>query len=303
MRASVLHEYGNPNVLRYENYPDPTPGRGEVLVKVAAASINPVDLSERKGLLKDWKPLNFPAIIGWDMAGTIVEVGEGVSNFNAGDRVFAWTYRTYAELCTVSTDVLAKVPDKLDLLDAATLPLVGTTGSELISVVSGLKPQQTVLVSGAAGGVGRSAVYTAKDRGAYVIAGVLKKQIDTGGDTGADEVVALDDEQAFHAIPRVDIVANAVRGKTAEQLLEKVKPGGIFASVTGAPANADDYPSVRVSSFVSKQNPAVLTFCAQGAVAGRLKIPIDRKFALSEARAAHEAMDQGGVNGKILLIP
>jgi NADPH:quinone reductase-like Zn-dependent oxidoreductase len=303
MKASVLYEYGNPDVLKYEDYPDPTPGNGEVVVKVAAASINPVDLLERKGMLKDWKPLTFPAVIGWDMAGTVVQVGEGVSSFRAGDRVFAWTYRTYAELCTVSTDVLAKVPDKLDLIDAATLPLVGITGSQLISVASGIQRIQTVLVAGAAGGVGRSAVYTAKDRGAYVIAGVLKKQIDAARDTGADEVVALDDEQAFRAIPQVDIVANAVRGKTAELLLAKIKPGGMFASVTGAPANADSYPSVRVKSFVSTQDPAVLAFCAEGAAAGRLKIPISRNFALREARAAHEAMEQGGVNGKILLIP
>jgi NADPH:quinone reductase-like Zn-dependent oxidoreductase len=303
MKAAVLYEYGNPDVLKYEDYPDPKPGRGEVLVKVSAAGINPVDLLERKGMLKDWKPLNFPAVIGWDMAGTVVDVGEGVSSFRAGDRVLAWTYRTYAELCTVSADVLAKVPDGLDLIEAATLPLVGITGSQLISVASGIQPNQTVLVSGAAGGVGRSAIYTAKEQGAYVIAGVLSKQVETADDTGADEVVPLDNEQAFQAIPQVDVVANAVRGKTAERLLEKVKPGGVFASVTGAPSNADHFPSVRVNAFVSKQDPAVLAFCAEGEVAGRLKIPIGRKFALSDTRAAHEAMEQGGVNGKILLIP
>jgi NADPH:quinone reductase-like Zn-dependent oxidoreductase len=303
MKASVLYQFGNPDVLKYEDYPDPVLGRGEVLVKVAAASINPVDLLERKGMLKDWKTLTFPAIIGWDMAGTVVQIGEDVSNFRVGDRVLAWTYCTYAELCPVSTRVLAKVPDKLDLIDAATLPLVGITGSQLISVAGEIQPNQTVLVAGAAGGVGRSAVYTAKDRGAYVIAGVLKKQIDAGSEIGADEIVALDDEQSVGALPQVDIVANAVRGKTAELLLEKVKPGGVFASVTGAPANAERFPTVRVKSFVSKQDPEVLAYCADGAVAGKLKIPVANKFDLREARAAHEAMEQGGVKGKVLLIP
>jgi NADPH:quinone reductase-like Zn-dependent oxidoreductase len=139
----------------------------------------------------------------------------------------------------------------MDLVEAAAIPLVGVTGSQLISVASGLQSGQTVLVSGAAGAVGRCAVCTAKASGARVIAGVQRYQLDQADSIGADETIALDDPAAFATIPQVDIVANMVRGKTATDLLTKVKDGGTFASVTGEPDGAKDFPKVRVVSFVT----------------------------------------------------
>jgi NADPH:quinone reductase-like Zn-dependent oxidoreductase len=159
-----------------------------------------------------------------------------------------------------------------------------------------------VLVAGALGGVGRSAVFAAKDRGAKVIAGVLKKQLAAAQTLGVDHFVALDDEGALNALAPVDAVANTVRGKTAEQLLGKVKPGGAFASVTGAPANADDYPSVRVVSYVSHQDAKTVLATAEAVSAGKLVIPIERKLPLSAARVGHEAVGRGGT-GKVLLLP
>lgn len=302
MKAIVIHQYGGPEVLTFEEYPDPVPGHGEVLVRVAAASINPVDLMQRSGATKEYMPIRFPGVIGWDLAGTVLQLGSGVGAFSIGDQVFAWAYHTYAELCVVKAELLAKVPEGLDLVEAAALPLVTTTGSQLISVGSGLRAGQTVLVSGAIGGVGRSAVFTAKDRGAVVIGGVLKKQLEEAKGLGADQVVALDDENAMKAIALVDVVANAVRGKTAEQLLGKVKQGGVFASATGAPENAKDYPSVRVVSFVSKQDPKTVPYMAQAVRDGKLAIPIDRKLPLRQARDGQVAVEKGGI-GKVLLVP
>ena len=134
------------------------------------------------------------------------------------------------------------------------MPLVTTPGSELITIAANVAAGQRVLVSGAFGGVGRSAVFAAKNQGAQVIAGVLEKQLAQAASIGADEVVALDDEDAMRALAPVDVVANAVRGKTAERLLGKVREGGHFASVTGAPANAKDYTSIKVTRFVSRQD-------------------------------------------------
>lgn len=182
----------------------------------------------------------------------IEEVGPGVTSFAIGDRVMAWAFETYAELCAVKIEVLAKVPPELDLADASALPLVRTTGSQLISVSSGLRKGQTVLVSGAVGGVARSAVCTAKEMGATVIAAVRKSQLQEAETLGADEVVALDDEHAFDLLRQVDVVASTVRGDTAGKLMRKVSDGGAFVSVTSAPENAKDFPSVRVLSFVSK---------------------------------------------------
>ena len=181
MKAVVVHEYGGPEVLKFEDYPDPVPGPGEVLVRVAAASVNPIDYKRRAGLTKDFYPMKFPGLIGVDMAGTVVKIGPGVEGFSVGDQVFAMADNTYAELCVVRAAVLAKVPKGLDLIQAAALPLVTTTGNQLLSATE-IKAGQTVLVVGAIGNVGRSAVFTAKQRGAIVIAGVLKTQTGSSED-------------------------------------------------------------------------------------------------------------------------
>jgi NADPH:quinone reductase-like Zn-dependent oxidoreductase len=302
MKAIFIRHYGGPEVLEYGEFPDPVVGAGDVLVKVAAAAINPIDIMERSGLTKDFKPVSFPGVLGWDLSGTVVQVGPGALGFSVGDRVLAWAYHTYAEFCAVKADFLAKVPDGLDLVEAAALPLVTTTGNHLISVAAQMRAGQTVLVAGALGGVGRSAVFTAKDRGARVVAGVLKKQLAAARRLAADQVVAVDDEEPLNALAPVNAVAKAVRGKTAEQLLGKVKPGGVFASVTGAPANAQDYPSVRVVSYVSHQDAKTVLAMVQAVSSGKLVIPIERKLPLSAAREGHEAVGRGGT-GKVLLLP
>src|SRR5271154_4350834 len=167
MKAIVVHEYGGPEVLKFEEYPDPVPGPGEVLVRVAAASVNPLDYKRRAGLTKDFYPIRFPGLIGVDMAGTVAKIGPGGEGFFVGDRVFAMADNTYAELCVVKAAVLAKVPNGLDLIEAAALPLVTTTGNQLL-LATGVKSGQTVMVVGAGGDVGRSAAFTAKERGATV---------------------------------------------------------------------------------------------------------------------------------------
>jgi NADPH:quinone reductase-like Zn-dependent oxidoreductase len=302
MKAAVIHEYGGPEVLKYEDYPDPVLQQGEVLVRVAAAGINPIDTYVRAGQTKDWRPIQFPAILGYDLSGTVEKLAPGVSGFSVGDQVLALADHAYAELCAVKAELLAKVPKGIGLADAAALPLVTMTGSQLVLVGADVKAGQTVLVSGAAGGVGRSAVFAAKDRGAVVIAGVLKRQLDDAKNLRADRLVALDDPAALEDLQRVDVVANTVRGKTAEDLLGKVKDGGTFASVTGAPANAAKFPKVRTIAFVSKQDTKNLEYTVEGVRAGRLMIPIASRVPLRNAAEAHAALAKG-VAGKILLLP
>jgi NADPH:quinone reductase-like Zn-dependent oxidoreductase len=301
MKAIVVHQYGGPEVLKFEEYPDPVPGAGQVLVRVAAASVNPIDYKRRAGLTKDFYPMQFPGLIGVDMAGTVVKIGPGVEGFSAGDRVFAMADNTYAELCVVAASVLAKVPEGLDLIDAAALPLVTTTGNQLISA-TGIKAGQTVMVVGAVGNVGRSAVFTAKDRGAKVIAGVLKRQADQAKSVGADQVVATDDDTAIASLSPLDAVADTVGGRTAEKLIAKVKPEGVFASVAGAPQNAAKYPAVKVVPVFSKFDRKTLEFMGEAVRDGKLVIPIGEKLPLSEAAEAQAAAEKGGI-GKILLLP
>jgi NADPH:quinone reductase-like Zn-dependent oxidoreductase len=300
MKAIVVHQYGGPEVLKFEDYPDPVPGPGEVLVRIAATSVNPIDYKRRAGLTKDFYPLQFPGLIGVDMAGTVVKIGPGVDGFSVGDQVFAMADNTYAELCVVKAAVLAKVPKGLDLIQAAALPLVTVTGNQLLAATE-IKAGQTVLIVGAVGNVGRSAVFTAKSRGATVIAGVLKKQMDEAKTIGADQVIATDDDTAIADLPMVDAVADTVNGKTAEKLIAKVKPGGIFASVLGPPQNAANYPSAKVVHVFSKFDRKTLEFMAEAVRDGKLVIPISQKLPLREAAEAQATAEKGGT-GKILLV-
>jgi NADPH:quinone reductase-like Zn-dependent oxidoreductase len=262
--------------------------------------VNPIDYKRRAGLTKDFYPIQFPGLIGVDIAGTVVKIGPGVEGFSAGDQVFAMAANTYAELCVVNAATLAKIPEGLDLIQAAALPLVTTTGYQLISATA-IKAGQTVLVVGAAGNVGRSAVFTAKQRRATVIAGVLKTQMDKANTIGADQVVATDDDNAIADLPMLDVVADTVNGKTAEKLMAKVKPGGVFASVLGAPQNAAKFTSVKVVPVFVTPDPKTLQFMAEAVRDGKLVIPISRKLPLSKAAEAQAAAEKGGV-GKVLLV-
>jgi NADPH:quinone reductase-like Zn-dependent oxidoreductase len=304
MKAIVVHQYGGPEVLKFEDYPDPVPGPGEVLVRVAASSVNPIDYKRRAGFTKDFYPLQFPGLIGVDMSGTVVKPGPGVEGFAVGDQVFAMADNTYAELCVVKAEALAKIPKGLDLIQAAALPLVTVTGNQLLAATE-IKAGQTVLVVGAAGSVGRSAVFTAKQRGATVIAGVLKRQMQMDDanlkTVGADQAVATDDDTAIANLPPLDAVADTVGGKTAEKLIAKVKPGGVYASVVGPPQNAAKYPSVKVVHVFSKFDRKTLESMAEAVRDGKLVIPISQTLPLSKAAEAQATAEKGG-RGKILLV-
>jgi len=300
MKAVVVHQYGGPEVLKFEDYPDPVAGSGEVLVRVAASSVNPIDYKRRAGLTKDFYPMKFPGLIGVDVAGTVVKIGPGVEGFSVGDQVFAMADNTYAELCVVKAAVLAKVPKGLDLIQAAALPLVTTTGNQLL-LATEVKAGQTVLVVGAAGNVGRSAVFTAKQRGATVIAGVLRKQMGDTKTVGADRVVPTDDDSAIASLPPLDAVADTVGGRTAEKLIAKIKAGGVYASVVEMPQNAAKYPSVKIVHVFSKFDRKTLEFMAEAVRDGKLVIPISQKLPLREAAKAQAEAERGGA-GKILLV-
>ncbi len=301
MKAIVLHEFGGPAKLLYEDVEDPSPGAGEVLVRLAATSVNPVDFKLRSGSLQAYMPLQLPAILGRDIAGVVRQVGPGVTGFAEGDRVLALGEKAYAELVLVKASDLTIAPPDLSLVDAAALPLVTLTGEQLISRGAKIQAGQTVLIAGAVGGVGRAAVLTARKAGAIVIVGVRKKQIDAAKELHADEILALDDDTAMERLGFIDAVADTVGHDTAERLIAKVKQGGVFASVLGPPANAKLHPTVRVESVRVVPDPAMLRTLADSFAAKRLVIPIDRMVPLSEAAGAQAAAEKGGI-GKVLLL-
>lgn len=174
------------------------------------------------------------------------------------------------------------------------------TGNQLMSA-AGIKAGQTVMVVGAVGNVGRSAVFTAKQRGATVIAGVLKRQIDEAKTVGADQVVSTDDDTAIASLSPLDAIADTVGGGTAEKLIAKVKAGGVYASVVEAPQNAAKYPSVRMAHVFSKFDRKTLESMAEAVRDGKLVIPISQKLPLNEAAEAQAEAEKGDI-GKILLV-
>jgi NADPH:quinone reductase-like Zn-dependent oxidoreductase len=301
MKAVVLHEFGPPNQLKYEDVPDPVAGKGEVLIRVAACSVNPIDFKLRSGAMKAFYPLELPAILGRDISGIVRAVGDGVEGFKPGDKVMALGNKAYAELVVVDATDVAFVPEKLDLVKAAALPLVTLTGEQLITRGTKIQRGQTVLVAGAAGNVGRSAVWTAKKSGAVVIAGVKRSQLKEAASLGADQVLALDDASAMERLGFVDAVADTVGGETAQTLMGKVKQGGVFASVLGPPANAAMHPTIRVEAIQSVPDARTLRSLAEVVVEGKLLIPIDRMVPLAEAGEAQAVAEKGRI-GKILLL-
>lgn len=302
MKAIVVSQYGGPEVLVYKDFRDPSPGPDEVLLRVAATSINPFDIKRRSGEAKAFAPINFPGVLGVDVAGTVISFGKNVELFSVGDRVFGIADHAYAELCVAQAKWLAKIPSKLDLVEAAALPLVTTTGYQLVAEGASVKRGQSILVLGAFGSVGRSAVYTAKSLGATAIAGVRKKQIEPAAALGADRLLAVDDSDAVAGLEPLDAVADTVNGTTAELLLGKVKAGGTFASVLGPPKNRERFPSVNVVPVYAHADAAALLQMAEGVVAGECTIPIAAKIPLKDAAEAHSLVAKG-VNGKVLLLP
>ena len=302
MKAAVLHEYGGPNKLRYEDFADPEPGPGEVRVRVLAASVNPVDWKMRSGEAKERFPVQFPGVLGRDVAGVVERLGEGVKGFQEGDRVFALARATYAELCVVKASDLAHIPEGLEMTPAGTVPLVALTGDQLIREATEVQAGQTILLSGATGSVGRCALFCALGLGAKVIAGVRKKQLQEALDLGATKAIALDDEDDLARVGFVDGVADTVGGKIASQLLRKIKPGGTFGTLLGPPQDADLHPMVRVKPMMAQPNPETIMVYGQALRDGKLRLPLDRVLPLSEAAEAHAAAEKGGI-GKIVLVP
>jgi NADPH:quinone reductase-like Zn-dependent oxidoreductase len=306
MKAIVLREYGPASKLTYEDFPDPRPAAGEVLVRVCATSINPADWLVRSGAVKDLIPVAFPHIPGCDLAGTVVEVGEGVTSFEPGDRVMAMARRTYAELCTVKATDLVKIPAGLEMTTAAALPLVNVTGDLLIRLGANVQPGQTVLITGALGSVGRSAVFAAAQIGARVIAGVRGKRLAAARQLpGVSEAIAIDDDAEIDKLVPLDSVANTFSGKHADKLLARIKPGGTFGCFPKQnPQDAALYPTVHINTIFGQVDPAtraaLILHYAEAVRDGKLTIPIDRLMPLASAAEAQVIAEKGGI-AKIVL--
>jgi NADPH:quinone reductase-like Zn-dependent oxidoreductase len=302
MKAIVLHQYGGPEQLRYEDTERPQYGDNEVLVGMRATSVNPIDIKLRSGAAKARIPLQLPAILGRDLSGEVVETGRSVTGFPKGMRVMALANGTYAEYTVAKADVLAPIPSGLNFERAAALPLVVTTGSQLIE--RAVKPQrgQTVLVTGALGSVARVAIYVARKHGVRVLAGVRASEKDKAAQLPVDGIVAIDSEEEIGRLHDLDAIADTVGGTTIQRLLKAIRPGGVLGSVLGVPEGAQNY-KIRVEPMMAVPDASRLSELAEDFARGEFSIPIARTMKLQEAAEAQRLAEKGNVGGKIILVP
>ena len=301
MKAVLLHGYGGVDQLFYEDVPEPKPKAGEVLVKVEATSLNPIDWKIRSGARKEMFPQTFPAILGRDVAGTVVALGPDTRGFRTGDRVMGLVNHAYAEFLVAKAEDLAHIPDGLATEDAAALPLVVTTGSQLIEKAVQPRAGETVLVTGAVGSVGRTAVYVARKHGMTVIAGVRERQRKEAATLGADRIVAIDDDRSIASLGEVDAIADTVDGDTIRKLLPHLRHGGVLGSVLGKPEGSED-KGFEVRAFSAQPDAKRLEQLAEAVAQGEFSIPIAKRMKLSQVREAQTIAEKGDI-GKILLLP
>jgi NADPH:quinone reductase-like Zn-dependent oxidoreductase len=303
LKAVRLYEYGGPENLKFEdNVPDPTLKADLVLIEAAATSVNPIDWKIRSGARQKDFPLTLPAILGKDVSGVVRAVGSDIRTFKPGDRVLATADATYAEFVVVEGSILTHLPEGLDLVDAAAIPLVVLTGDQLVRLAVRAQHGQTIIVSGALGSVGRAAVHSAKKLGAHVIAGVRARQLPEARALGVSDTVAIDDDAAIAGLAMVDGVADTVGGETAAKLFSKVKNGGSFgyASVFPDGVSATN-PTVKVTRVFARPDASKVREFADDVRDGKFALPISRRLPLRDAGQAHALAQKGGA-GKIILV-
>ncbi|TIN01193.1 MAG: NADP-dependent oxidoreductase [Mesorhizobium sp.] len=306
MRAVIQNSVGGPDVLVIADQPDPTPETGEVLVRVKAAGINPVDGSVRAG----YYPLlgEPPFILGWDISGTVEALGAGVTGFKIGDEVFGMPRfpkqaAAYAELAAVPADQIALKPKGADHLKAGALPLAGLTAWQGLVRHGGLKSGQRVLVHAGAGGVGHLAVQIAKARGAYVIATASPGKLDFVRELGADEVIDYTKGDFTDQVRDIDLVLDPMGGDHAQRSLKVLRRGGVLVSLldvgdnTRTQAGARDIRVERMSVVPDREG---LVELARLIDANKLAVHVAKSFPLDQAGAAHAFLATKPI-GKVVL--
>jgi len=309
MKAIRIHNYGGPEVLQYEDAPRPEPQAGEVLIRVHAAGVNPIDWKVREGYMKDLWPHKFPLILGWDLSGVVEEIGTGPAaggRFKKGDEVYsvpdASRDGAYAEYIVVRESELALKPKSLHHVHAAAVPLAAVTAWQAFFDTAQLQPGQRVLIHGGSGGVGHVAVQLAKWKGAHVLATASTKNQELLRELGVDEPIDYT-KQKFEDVARdVDLVLDLIGGETQERSWSVLKKGAVLLSLV-QPPSVEKAKALRVRAAFVAGHPsgAQLAKIAKIIDSGRLAPVIDRILPLSEVRRAHELSKSGHTHGKIVL--
>lgn len=310
MKAVRIHQYGDPSVLVYEDAPKPTPAAGEVLVKVRAVGINPVDWNTRAGkgiagLLKN----PFPFIDGWDISGVIEALGEGATKFKVGDEVFGMVRfpdigSAYAEYVAAPQTDLSLKPKNIDFVEAAAYPLVALTAWQALFEAGNLSGGERLLIQGAAGGVGHVAVQIAKWKGAHVIGTGSTNNVDFLRELGVDEVVNYTTTRFEDVVAPVDIVLNCIGNpEIINRSLNVIKAGGRFVSIAGGADQAEaEKRQIKASGILVRPVESHLDAIADLIQQGKLKMVVTKVFDLKDMDKAHAFAESRELRrGKIVL--
>ncbi|HEY2161258.1 MAG TPA: NADP-dependent oxidoreductase [Solirubrobacteraceae bacterium] len=297
MRAVVMHETGGPEVLRLEDVPKPEPADGQVLVRVCAASVNPMDWKIRRG----GRPVELPKILGSDISGTVE--ASRADELSDGDDVFGFTRNGgYAEYALSAPAALARKPAGVTHEQAAAIPVAGLTAWQALFDRGGLTSGQTALIAGAAGGVGHLAVQLAKRAGAHVIGIGSTHNRDFVLGLGADEYVDYTQQDVREAVSEVDVAVDAVGGETTETLVPVMRQGGILVTIASAPPEeAARERGVRAELLSMSASRDQLARIAELVAHGELRVETSEVLPLAEVQRAHELSESGHARGKIVL--
>jgi NADPH:quinone reductase-like Zn-dependent oxidoreductase len=301
MKAIRIHEFGESEVLVHEEVPEPEPEAGEVKVRVIAAGVNPADWKLRRGYMKP--PL--PVTPGLDIAGIVEAVGPEVGDFQPGDEVFGRVkpeHGGYAELTIAKASEIAHKPRTIGFVEAAAVPTPGLTAWQALFDIAGLEAGQTVLIHGAAGGVGTFAVQFANWRGAHVIGTASKDHADYARDLGADRMIDYREERFEEVVHDVDVVLDTVGEDTFERSWQVLKPGGVLVTlVARVPEGEAERRGVRAVHVAVKSDGSELARIATLIDEGQVRPIVTEVLPLSEARRAHEMSEARHVAGKLVL--
>jgi NADPH:quinone reductase-like Zn-dependent oxidoreductase len=308
MKAVRYDEYGDAEVLRYEDVDRPIPGPDQVLLKVAGTSFNAVDAGIRGGYLQDAVPLEFPHTPGLDVAGTVVALGEGVTGLAVDDAVIGYLPMNEdgaaAEFVLAPAAVLTAAPKSLPLAEAAALPVVGLSAWQSLFELAELKAGQRILINGASGAVGGYAVQLAKEAGSVVIATVSPRSEAEVKNNGADQVIDYTAQAVSEAVTeKVDVVLNLAKVSESEMasLLTLIRPGGIF--VTTVPPGPGELDQVRVATLFSRSDAKQLAGLVAKVDEGKLRVAVSSRYSLAELASVHAQSDEGELHGKVIVIP
>ncbi len=306
MKAVRMHNYGGPEVLVYEDAPRPEPGQGEILIRVYAAGVNPLDWKVRAGYRKDLLQHKLPLILGWDVSGVVESVSPGVESPRAGEQVFARLDSSrdgsYAEYAVSDARIVAEKPVSIDHILAASVPLASLTAWQGLFEAGQLMPGQRVLVHGAAGSVGGFAVQFAKQKGAWVAAAVKGPDREYASTLGADEVVDYDAAPFEEALSPFDLILDVIGGEIQERSVKALRKGGILVSTMGIHvAEQARSQGIETRGFWVRSDGEQLSEIAKLVDAGKLKLNVGTVLPLNKAREAHELVESGRAKGKVVL--